>query len=61
LITFSLSSFKFGMLEAVVNGLVDEFSIFRRNRLMFLAGLCLVQFLLAIPMVTEVSKFRVNR
>jgi len=49
------------MLEAVVNGLVDEFSIFRRNRLMFLAGLCLVQFLLAIPMVTEVSKFRVNR
>jgi len=49
------------MIEAVVNGLLDEFPIFRRNRVKFLAGLCLVQFLLAIPMVTEVSTLCIKR
>ncbi|CAK8686641.1 unnamed protein product [Clavelina lepadiformis] len=44
---------QFGMIEAVVAGLFDEVSWFRKNRVKFLAGLCVVQFILALPMVTE--------
>ena len=43
------------MLEAVVAGLLDEVKLFRDNKVKFLAGICFVQFLLAIPMITQVS------
>ena len=42
------------MIEGVTKGLLDEVSWFRKNRVKFLAGLCVIQFVLAIPMVTEV-------
>ncbi|XP_009859590.2 sodium- and chloride-dependent GABA transporter 1 [Ciona intestinalis] len=51
---------QFGMIEAVVSGLLDEVSWFRKNRVKFLAGLCFVQFLLAIPMVTESGMYWVT-
>uniref|UniRef100_H2ZDJ1 Transporter n=1 Tax=Ciona savignyi TaxID=51511 RepID=H2ZDJ1_CIOSA len=51
---------QFGMIEGVVSGLLDEFPIFKRNRVKFLAGLCFIQFLLAIPMVTESGMYWVT-
>lgn len=44
------------MLEAVVAGLLDEVKILRDNKVKFLAGICFVQFLLAIPMITQVRR-----
>ena len=44
------------MIEAVVNGLVDEVPWLRKNRVKFLAGVCLILFLAAIPMITGVRK-----
>jgi len=41
------------MIEAVSSGLTDEFPWFRRNKVKFLIGLCLVQFVCAIPMVMQ--------
>ena len=43
------------MIEAVVNGLTDEFKWLRENRVKFLLGICVVEYLAAIPMVTGVS------
>lgn len=41
------------MIEAVSKGLTDEIPWFRRNKVKFLAGLCIVQFILAIPMIMQ--------
>nr|CAB3266306.1 sodium- and chloride-dependent GABA transporter 1 [Phallusia mammillata] len=51
---------QFGMIEAVVNGLFDEFPIFRKNRVKFLAAMCFIQLILAIPMVTESGMYWVT-
>ena len=42
------------MLEAVVAGLLDEVKVLRDHKVKFLAGICFVQFILAIPMITQV-------
>jgi len=51
---------QFGMLEAVVAGLLDEVKILRDNKVKFLAGICFVQFLLAIPMITQSGMYWVT-
>lgn len=40
------------MIEAIMNGLTDEFAWFRNNRIKFLAGICVFQFIAGIPMIT---------
>lgn len=47
------------MIEAVANGLMDEVMWFKKHRVVFLGGICLVQFVAAIPMVTGVSSRKV--
>ena len=43
---------QFGMIEAVLNGLTDGFKWLCKHRVKFLLGICVVQYLAAIPMVT---------
>jgi len=44
---------QFGMIEAVIGGMRDMFPWCRVHRVKFIALLCLVQLLLAIPMITQ--------
>ncbi|CAH1268019.1 SLC6A5 [Branchiostoma lanceolatum] len=53
LFTLGLDS-QFGMLEAVLSGLIDEFpTILRPNKTWFTLAICVLQFLLALPMVSQ--------
>jgi len=49
----NLHHVQFGMIECVSAGLKEQFPWLRRNKVKFLIGLCLVQFLCAIPMVMQ--------
>ena len=48
------------MIEAVLNGLTDEYAWLRKNRIKFLAGICVVQFIAGIPMITGVNLLKRN-
>jgi len=46
---------QFGMLETCTSGFVDEFPrLLRKRKTLFTAGVCLVQFIIGIPLVTQV-------
>ena len=55
LLTLGLDT-QFAMFEAVVTGLVDEYpQYFKKRKELFIAFLCLLCFLLGIPMVAQVG------
>lgn len=60
LLTLGLDT-QFAMFEAVVTGLVDEYpKVLKRRKELFIAFLCLLCFLLGIPMVTQGGMYVLN-
>ncbi|XP_067054469.1 sodium- and chloride-dependent GABA transporter 1-like isoform X3 [Acropora muricata] len=60
LLTLGLDT-QFAMFEAVVTGLVDEYpKVLKRRKELFIALLCLLCFILGIPMVTQGGMYILN-
>lgn len=53
LVTIGLDS-QFGMFETMTSSFIDEFPrLLRKRKLPFTAAMCLVEFLIALPLVTR--------
>ncbi|XP_058966080.2 sodium- and chloride-dependent GABA transporter 1-like [Pocillopora verrucosa] len=59
LLTLGLDS-QFGMMEAVITGVVDEYRIFRRHKELFILVACILCFLLGLPCVTQGGAYVLN-
>ena len=50
--------FQFGMMECVVTNLLDEYpKHLRKNEKLYILIVCILCYLIAIPMVCQVSRF----
>lgn len=59
LLTLGLDS-QFGMMEAVITGVVDEYRIFRKHKELFILIACILCFLLGLPCVMQNGAFVLN-
>ena len=50
-------SFQFGMMECVVTNVLDEYKHLRKNEKLYILIICLLCYVVAIPMVCEVRLF----
>lgn len=59
LLTLGLDS-QFGMMEAVITGVVDEYRIFRKHKELFILIACILCFLLGLPCVMQNGAYVLN-